>query len=69
MEINNAAEAAVEISRICDEIRFANGNFRKLKTPISLPHWIFRHLPSVSSTLYNAFYHMGVRLDWEAPKG
>lgn len=68
VEINNAAEAAIEISRICDEIRFANGNFRKLKTAINFTHWIFRHLPSTSSTLYHAFYHMGVSLDWEAPK-
>lgn len=67
IEINNDADAAIEISRICDEIRYANGNFKKLKTPINPPHRIFRHLPSISSTLYHAFQHMGVTLNWEAP--
>ncbi|KKA06310.1 hypothetical protein VP02_18925 [Pseudomonas ogarae] len=64
MEISSDSEAALEISRICNEIRFANGNFRKLKTAIAAPHWIFRHHPSTSSTLYHAFEHMGVRLDF-----
>ena len=64
LEINNAPEAALEISRICHEIRFANGNFRKMKTPIDVPHWVFRHRPSTSSTLYHAFEHMSVRLDF-----
>lgn len=68
MEINNAVDAAIEISRICDEIRFANGNFKKLETPINHPHWIFRHQPSVSSTLYNAFLRRGVRLDSKSLK-
>lgn len=62
MEINNEAEALVEISRICAEIRLANGNFRNLGTPFRHPHNIFRHHPDIDTTLYYAFYHLGITL-------
>lgn len=60
MEINCATEAAIEISRIRDQIRFYRGNFTKLS--VTPPHWIYRHLPSTTSTVYHAFKHMGVSL-------
>ncbi|UZT92754.1 MULTISPECIES: hypothetical protein [Pseudomonas] len=59
IEINNEAEALVEISRICTRIRLANGNFRSLK-PFRHPHNIFRH-PSDGSLFY-PFFHLGVVL-------
>ncbi|CRM90425.1 hypothetical protein [Pseudomonas sp. 22 E 5] len=62
MEINSATEAKLVISRIRDEIRFCSGNFRKLKTPINHPHWIYRHSPSTSKTVYHAFDHLNVSL-------
>lgn len=62
MEISSATEATFVISRIRDEIRFCSGNFRKLKTPINHPHWIYRHFPSTSSTVYHAFDHLNVSL-------
>jgi|Deesub1362B_J571_1020462.scaffolds.fasta_scaffold01178_6 hypothetical protein len=62
VEINNEAEALVEISRICAEIRFANGNFRNLKTPLRHPHNIFRHHSDIGTTIFYAFYRLGVTL-------
>ena len=62
VEINNEAEALVEISRICAEIRFANGNFGNLKTPLRHPHNIFRHHSDVHTTIFYAFYHLGIAL-------
>lgn len=62
MEINNEAEASVEISRICAEIRFANGNFRNLKTPLRHPNNIFRHHSDIGTTLFYAFYPLGITL-------
>lgn len=67
LEISDASEAELEISRICNKIRFANGNFQKLKSSFDVPHWIFRHRLSISSTLYHAFEHMGVTLDFGNP--
>ncbi|WPX77665.1 hypothetical protein [Pseudomonas sp. MH9.3] len=60
IEINNDAEALVEISRICCEIRFTKGNFRNLKTPFKHPYVIFRHHPDVGTTIFYAFYHFGI---------
>lgn len=68
LEINNASEAELEISRICNKIRFSNGNFQKLKSSFDVPHWIFRHRLSISSTLYHAFERMGVTLDFGSPE-
>ncbi|OJT53418.1 hypothetical protein BSZ28_01915 [Pseudomonas moraviensis] len=62
IEISNEAEALDEISRICAEIRFANGNFRSLKTRLRPTHNIFRHHREVDTTLFYAFYHLGIRL-------
>lgn len=60
IEINNEAEALVEISRICSEIRFTNGNFRNLKTGFKHRRNIFRHHPDVGTTLFYAFYHLDI---------
>lgn len=60
MEINSATEAAIEISRIRDRIRFYRGNFKKLR--VTHPHKIYRHLPSTTSTVYHAFNNMDVSL-------
>ncbi|WP_150793787.1 hypothetical protein [Pseudomonas fluorescens] len=62
MEINQEAEALVEISRICDEIRTANGNFRNLRTGLKHRHNIFRHHSEVDTTIFYAFFHLGIRL-------
>ncbi|MFJ5235176.1 hypothetical protein ACIP86_00215 [Pseudomonas neuropathica] len=62
LEINNEAEALIEISRICNEIRIANGNFLKLKTAFKHRPSIFRHHREVDTTIFYAFFHLGIRL-------
>lgn len=60
IEINDEAEALIEISRICSEIRFTNGNFRKMKTRFKHQNNIFRHHADVGTTLFYAFYYLDV---------
>jgi len=46
IEIKSDSGAVIEISRVCDEIRFSRGNFRTMNTEISFPNWVFRHVVS-----------------------